>query len=251
MTEVTCDCIGCEIVKIKDLIRNTVWGANARGIVLGISGGIDSAVACSLCCKALSPERVLGVNMPVSSNDPRDHEDAEELCRNLGVELITVPLEEVRSALLAAPHITDTPVLRGNIAARLRMTTLYNIAAARGYLVCGTSNKTEYMIGYSTKWGDSAADIQPLLHLWKKDVFLLAKELGVPDSIISKTPSAGFWEGQSDEGELGMTYADLDAALIALEQNDGIPTTPNEEKALGFVKYSMHKRVPAANLLFT
>ena len=251
MTEVTCDCIGCEIVKIKDLIRQTVWGAHARGIVVGISGGIDSAVACSLCCKALGPERVLGVNMPVSSNDPADHDDAEELCRSMGVELITVPLEEVRSAFLAAPHITDTPILRGNIAARLRMTTLYNIAAARSLLVCGTSNKTEYMIGYSTKWGDSAADIQPLLHLWKKDVFLLAKELGVPDSIISKPPSAGFWEGQSDEGELGMTYAELDAALISLERSGGIPANPIEEKVLGSVKYSMHKRVPAANLLTT
>ena len=251
MTEVTCDCIGCEIVKIKDLIRQTVWGAHARGIVVGISGGIDSAVACSLCCKALSPERVLGVNMPVSSNNPQDHLDAEELCRGLGVELITVSLEEVRSAFLAAPHITNTPVLRGNIAARLRMTTLYNIAAARRYLVCGTSNKTEYMIGYSTKWGDSAADIQPLLHLWKKDVYLLAKELDVPESIIKKAPSAGFWEGQSDEGELGMSYADLDAALIELEKNGGVPSNPNEEKALGFIQCSRHKRTPAANRLFT
>jgi NAD+ synthase len=251
MTEITCECIGCEIVKTKDLIRQTVWGANARGVVIGISGGLDSAVACSLCCKALSPERVLGVNMPVSSNNPQDHEDAEELCRSLGVELITVPLEEVRSAFLAAPHITDTPVLRGNIAARLRMTTLYNIAAARGYLVCGTSNKTEYMIGYSTKWGDSAADIQPLLHLWKKDVYLFAKELGVPESIITKAPSAGFWEGQSDESELGMSYAELDAALIALEESGGVPKNSIEEKALGFIKCSEHKRAPAANRLFT
>ncbi len=251
MTEVTCECIGCEIVKIKDLIRQTVWGANARGVVIGISGGIDSAVACSLCCKALSPERVLGVNMPVSSNNPQDHLDAEELCRGLGVELITVPLEDIRAAFLVAPHITNTPVLRGNIAARLRMTTLYNIAAARRYLICGTSNKTEYLIGYSTKWGDSAADIQPLLHLWKKDVYLLAKELGVPESIVRKVPSAGFWEGQSDEGELGMSYADLDAALIELEKNGGVPGSPNEEKALGFIQCSKHKRAPAANRLFT
>jgi len=131
------------------------------------------------------------------------------------------------------------------------MTTLYNIAAARGFLVCGTSNKTEYMIGYSTKWGDSAADIQPLLHLWKKDVYLFAKELGVPESIITKTPSAGFWEGQSDESELGMSYAELDAALIALEKSGGVPKSSIEEKVLGFVKCSEHKRAPAANRLFT
>lgn len=250
MTEITCECIGCEIVKIKDLIRNTIWGANASGVVIGISGGIDSAVACSLCCKAVSPERVIGVNMPVASNDPEDHKDAEELCRNLGMELITVPLEEVRAALLAAPHITDSPVLRGNMAARLRMITLYNIAAARGYLVCGTSNKTEYMIGYSTKWGDFAADIQPLLHLWKKDVYLLAKELEIPESIIKKSPSAGFWEGQSDEGELGMSYTELDTALISLEQSGGIAKNDIEKKVLELVKCSGHKRVPAANRLF-
>jgi len=250
MTEVTIECIGCEVVKIKDLIRETVWRANARGVVIGISGGLDSAVACSLCCRALTPEKVLGVSMPVSSNNPADQRDAEELCRKLGVELITVPLESTRSAFLELPHITDTPILRGNIAARLRMTALYNIAAAKGYLVCGTSNKTEYMTGYSTKWGDSAADIQPILHLWKKDVYLLAEELGVTRAIMQKAPSAGFWEGQSDEGELGMSYADLDAALISLEKNQGVPQNGIEERVLGLVTKSTHKRSHAPNCLF-
>ena len=251
MTEVTSECIGCEIVKIKDLIRNTVWSARAKGIVVGISGGIDSAVVCALCCKALSAENVIGVSMPVSSNEPQDAEDAEELCKKFGVELITVPLESARTAFLSLPHITDTPLLRGNIAARLRMVTLYNIAAAKGYLVCGTSNKTEYMIGYSTKWGDSAADLQPLLHLWKKDVYLLAKELGVPKVIIEKTPSAGFWKGQSDEGELGISYAEIDTALINLEKSKGIPQNPIEDKILELVKKSAHKRDPALSYLFS
>jgi NAD+ synthase len=250
MTDITIECIGCEVVKIKDLIRRTVWSAGAQGVVIGISGGLDSAVACSLCCRALSPEKVLGVSMPVSSNDPADQRDAEELCRKLGVELITVPLESIRSAFLELPHITDTPVLRGNIAARLRMTTLYNIAAAKGYLVCGTSNKTEYMIGYSTKWGDSAADFQPILHLWKKDVYLLAEELEIPPAIIQKAPSAGFWQGQSDEGELGMKYADLDAALMNLEKNHGVPANETEERVLGLVTKSAHKRSPAPNCRF-
>jgi len=250
MTDITIECIGCEVVKIKDLIRRTVWSAGAQGVVIGISGGLDSAVACALCCRALSPEKVLGVSMPVSSNDPADQRDAEELCRKLGVELITVPLESIRSAFLELPHITDTPVLRGNIAARLRMTTLYNIAAGKGYLVCGTSNKTEYMTGYSTKWGDSAADLQPILHLWKKDVYLLAEELGIPPAIIQKAPSAGFWQGQSDEGELGMTYADLDAALMNLEKNQGVPANETEERVLGLVTKSAHKRSPAPNCLF-
>ncbi|MCQ2377441.1 MAG: NAD(+) synthase, partial [Methanocorpusculum sp.] len=164
-----CLCIGCEIVKIKDLIRNAVWESGTEGVVIGISGGIDSAVACALAVKAVGKERVTGVSMPAPAAGAGDADDAELLCSTLGVELLTIPLEQTLSAFLSAPHITNTPLSAGNAAARLRMVTLYNVAAARNRLVCGTSNKTEYLIGYSTKWGDGAADIQPLLHLYKKD----------------------------------------------------------------------------------
>ncbi|HJJ81333.1 MAG TPA: NAD+ synthase [Methanocorpusculum sp.] len=239
-----CECIGCEIVKIKDHMRGAVWNAHAAGFVVGISGGIDSAVACALAAKAVGPERVLGVSMPVSTNSQKDAEDAEELCKALGVELITVPLGDVLDAFLKKDEITNTPVLAGNIASRLRMTTLYNIAAACGYLVCGTSNKTEYMIGYSTKWGDGASDVQPLLHLYKKDVYALAEELGIPKAIIDKAPSAGFFEGQTDEADIGLTYAELDSALWNLELNDFEPQNEVEEKVLGLVIKSEHKRKP-------
>lgn len=243
----SCACIGCEIVKVKDLIRNAVWESGAAGIVLGISGGIDSAVACALAVKAVGAERVTGVFMPASDHGMADLEDAQTLCSQLGVELITVQLKDVLSAFLQIPAITDTPLLSGNIAARLRMITLYNIAAARKYLVCGTSNRTEYMIGYSTKWGDGAADIQPLLHLYKKDVYALADELGIPASIVKKAPSAGFFAGQTDEGELGMTYAEIDAALIALEHSSYAAQTENEQKILELIKKSTHKRLPPVN----
>ena len=239
-----CECIGCEIVKIKDHMRSAVWNARAAGFVVGISGGIDSAVACALAAKAVGPERVLGVSMPVSSNSPQDAADAKALCDALGVRLITVPLGDVQEAFLAKEHITGTPLLAGNIASRLRMTTLYNIAAANGYLVCGTSNKTEYLIGYSTKWGDGAADVQPLLHLYKKDVYALAEELGIPQEIIDKAPSAGFFEGQTDEAEIGLSYAELDSALWNLEMNEFVPQNAVEEKVLGLVLKSEHKRKP-------
>ena len=239
-----CECIGCEIVKIKDHMRSAVWNARAAGFVVGISGGIDSAVACALAAKAVGPERVLGVSMPVSSNSPQDAADAKVLCDALGVRLITVPLGDVQEAFLAKEHITGTPLLAGNIASRLRMTTLYNIAAANGYLVCGTSNKTEYLIGYSTKWGDGAADVQPLLHLYKKDVYALAEELGIPQEIIDKAPSAGFFEGQTDEAEIGLSYAELDSALWNLELNEFVPQNAVEEKVLALVLKSEHKRKP-------
>ena len=239
-----CECIGCEIVKIKDHMRSAVWNARAAGFVVGISGGIDSAVACALAAKAVGPERVLGVSMPVSSNSPQDAADAKALCDALGVRLITVPLGDVQEAFLAKEHITGTPVLAGNIASRLRMTTLYNIAAANGYLVCGTSNKTEYLIGYSTKWGDGAADVQPLLHLYKKDVYALAEELGIPQEIIDKAPSAGFFEGQTDEADIGLTYQELDSALWNLELNEFVPQNAVEEKVLALVLKSEHKRKP-------
>ena len=239
-----CECIGCEIVKIKDHMRSAVWNARAAGFVVGISGGIDSAVACALAAKAVGPERVLGVSMPVSSNSPQDAADAKALCDALGVRLITVPLGDVQEAFLAKEHITGTPLLAGNIASRLRMTALYNIAAANGYLVCGTSNKTEYLIGYSTKWGDGAADVQPLLHLYKKDVYALAEELGLPQEIIDKAPSAGFFEGQTDEADIGLTYQELDSALWNLELNEFVPQNAVEEKVLALVLKSEHKRKP-------
>jgi NAD+ synthase len=129
------------------------------------------------------------------------------------------------------------------------MATLYNIAAARDYLVCGTSNKTEYMIGYNTKWGDSAADIQPLLHLWKRDVYAIAEELDIPRSIIEKAPSASFWDGQNDENELGFSYQELDTALMSLEKHEFVPQNALEEQILTLVNKSSHKRVAARNLL--
>jgi len=245
--EETCGCIGCEIIKVKDLIRNAIWDSGAQGLVIGISGGIDSAVACALAVKAVGKERVLGVFMPTSEYGREDLRDAQMLCESLDVQLLIVSLDKILADFLQTPNITGTPLAAGNISARLRMIVLYNIAASHNYLVCGTSNKTEYLVGYSTKWGDSAADIQPLLHLYKKDVYAIAKELELSESIIQKSPSAGFFPGQTDEADLGMSYAELDDALFTLELNNYIPETKFEEKVLEMIKKSEHKRhLPAS-----
>ena len=242
-------CIGCEVVRIKDMLRDAVWRAGAHGFVIGVSGGIDSAVALALCAKAVAPQNVLGVFIPAKNTLQEDYADAKELCDKFGVELTVAPIGGALDALKEMPGYTDTPILSGNTASRLRMTVLYNIAGAKGCLVCGTSNKTEYMIGYATKWGDSAADVQPLLHLYKKDVYTLAKELEIPDCIIRKAPSAGFFAGQTDESEIGISYTDFDAALVALEKHGGEAQNAVEEKVLAMVEKSRHKRVPAPNLL--
>ncbi|MEN6611721.1 MAG: NAD(+) synthase, partial [Methanoregulaceae archaeon] len=117
-----------------------------------------------------------------------------------------------------------------------------------GRLVCGTSNKSEYMLGYCTKYGDNAADIQPIVHLLKREVYEVARELGIPEPILRKPPSAGLWEGQSDEGEIGIPYAEIDTALSALESQEWVAKTPLEEKVLALVKKSEHKRLPAPSL---
>ncbi|MDR0439055.1 MAG: NAD(+) synthase [Methanocalculaceae archaeon] len=244
-----CKDIWCNVNRIKDLIRQTLWVSGAKGVVVGISGGIDSAVATTIAVKALGPAHVLGVHMSTASSSSLDHADADELCDRLGIELLTIPLDGVVAAAFDDPHMTNSLVLRGNYVARLRMATLYNIAAARDYLVCGTSNKTEYMIGYNTKWGDSAADIQPLLHLWKKDVYAIAEIFDISRSIIEKAPSAGFWEGQSDEDELGFSYQEIDTVLMNLEKHEFTPQNALEEQIFTLVRKNTHKRVSAASLL--
>ncbi|HJJ90465.1 MAG TPA: NAD(+) synthase [Methanocorpusculum sp.] len=244
-----CNDIGCIITRMKDLIRQTIWTSGAQGVVVGISGGIDSAVAAAVAAKALGSEHVLGVHFPLASRCSLDLADIKELCDRFGIELLIIPLKNVLYTAFSNPYMTSNPMLCGNYTARLRMATLYNIAAARNRLVCGTSNKTEYLLGYYTKWGDSAADIQPLLHLWKKDVYKIAWDIGIPQSIIEKVPSAGFWNGQSDEEEIGFSYQELDAALVSLEEHAFVPQNTLEEQVLAVVNKNFHKRGSVASLL--
>jgi NAD+ synthase len=160
-----------------------------------------------------------------------------------------ISIEPMLAGFRQLPGVTESPYLLGNLMARIRMTVLYYHANRDNQLVCGTSNRSEYMLGYCTKFGDNAADIQPILHLYKSDVYVMARELGIPETIIKKTPSAGLWEGQSDEGEIGLSYDQIDTALRALEDRGWEPKNATEEKVLALVKKSGHKRMSAPNLL--
>ncbi|MDO8841978.1 NAD+ synthase [Methanocalculus sp.] len=240
--------IDCEKIRIENLIRDAVWSAGADGVVIGVSGGVDSAVALALATGAVSGERVTALFLPSVSTPHGDELDVQELCSRLGVLLTTIPIDGIIDAYRSIDGFENNPQTIGNLMARTRMALLYYHANRTGRLVTGTSNKTEYLIGYCTKWGDNAADIQPILHLYKKEIYLLAEALQIPRAIISKKPSAGLWPGQSDEDEIGITYPELDSALESLELNGWKADGHLEERVLSMVKKSTHKRVPALNL---
>jgi NAD+ synthase len=153
------------------------------------------------------------------------------------------------AAFREIPGFIESPYLLGNLMARIRMTVLYYHANRDHHLVCGTSNRSEYMLGYCTKFGDNAADLQPILHLYKSDVYIMARELGIPEPIITKAPSAGLWAGQSDEGEIGLSYDQIDTSLRALEDHGWQPENPTEVKVFSIMTKNGHKRLCAPNLL--
>jgi NAD+ synthase len=214
--------------------------AGCQLAVLGLSGGIDSAVAAALCKQALG-EAVLGVFMPCHSQ-PQDRVDARLVAEQLGIEMIEVSLDEAYDSLLRLlPAGTD--LARANLKPRLRMLTLYFLANSRNGLVVGTGNKAELIVGYFTKYGDGGADILPLGDLSKRQVRELATHLGVPGDIVDKPPSAGLWPGQTDEQELGLSYAEIDAATAVLTGTKGVEVDPVVlDRVAGLRARSEHKR---------
>ena len=241
--------LGCRMGQVEQMIRYAYWNSGCTGIVVGVSGGVDSAVAAAFCCRAVGPEKVLGLSLPTSVSNPQDVKDAQELCASLGMEHRVVSIDPMLAAFKTLPGFTESPYLFGNLMARIRMTVLYYHANRDHRLVCGTSNRSECMLGYCTKYGDNAADFQPIVHLYKTDVYEMAKEVKIPKAILEKTPSAGLWAGQSDEGEIGLSYAEIDAALKNLEANGWKAGTPSEEKVLSRAQANAHKRLAAPNLL--
>ncbi|MCU0632295.1 MAG: NAD+ synthase [Methanolinea sp.] len=237
------DC-GCALGRIEQLIRHAYWSSGSSGIVIGLSGGIDSAVAATMCCRAVGGERVLALILPSSVTLREDIHDAEEICRRLSMESRIISIDPMLGAYRAMPGYFESPYLLGNLMARTRMAVLYYHANRDRRLVCGTSNRTEYLLGYCTKYGDNAADIQPILHLYKTEIFALAETMDLPERVIKKPPSAGLWAGQSDEREIGLTYAEIDAALRTLSRTGWKSKNEVEEKVLGMVRASEHKRLP-------
>lgn len=208
--------------KLIEWIEKSVKDAGAKGVVLGISGGVDSAVVAAA-CKRVFPNDTLGIIMPCHSN-PQDEEDGLLLIDALGLKHKKVVLDDVFDSLMSAVNSTgDEPKLAiANIKPRLRMVTLYYHAALNNYLVAGTSNKSEITVGYFTKHGDSGSDIIPLAPFVKHEIWELARYFGVPDKIVNKAPSAGLWEDQTDEKEMGITYEELDNYILTGEAENRV-----------------------------
>jgi NAD+ synthase len=203
--------------KLSGWIKDKVAEAGYKGAVVGLSGGVDSAVVAALCVKAL-PQNTLGLIMPCHSN-AKDREHAEMAAKKFGVPTKTVVLDDIYDAYLKIlpdfkPDASLTQIAQANLKARLRMITLYYTANQLKYLVVGSGNRSELTVGYFTKHGDAGVDILPLGNLVKKEARELARFLKVPQEIIDKPPSAGLWEGQTDEGEMGFTYEALDTYIL-------------------------------------
>jgi NAD+ synthase len=246
-------------------LRGRLVRSGARGFVVGLSGGVDSAVVARLCQMA-APANVVGAVMPCHS-DPRDEADADLLANHFRIPRVRVDLgsiydrmtETLRQAVMTIPggHLPDSAhaaedikarVPLANVKPRLRMTVLYFLANTLNYLVAGTGNRSELAIGYFTKYGDGGVDLLPIGNLLKSEVRTIARELGVPEPIVDKPPSAGLWLGQTDEAEMGFTYAELEKHLTkgpdtvppalamqierlvrASEHKRSVPPTPGED----------------------
>ena len=230
--------------KIEEFVKRKVREANANGVVIGLSGGIDSTTTAFLCVRALGKERVLGVIMPEKGVTPEeDVEDAIEVCRILGIRYKIVEIGEIFNAFIRVLGKSDK-ISEGNLKARIRMCILYYFANSLNYLVAGTGNKTEIILGYFTKYGDGGVDFLPIGGLYKTEVRELAKFLGAPEKIISKPPSAGLWKGQKDEEELGMSYEEVDRILKAIERDEEIDTnTEPVKRVCEMIKKNQHKRM--------
>jgi len=213
---------------LVDWIRQQVTAASARGLVVGLSGGLDSAVVARLCQIAV-PSHTLAAILPCHS-DPRDERDAELVVQQFGLPVVRIDLapaydrliNDLKTMVLQLPRDqvpandsagAEARLPLANIKPRLRMSALYFIANSLNYLVVGTGNRSELMIGYFTKYGDGAVDLLPLGRLLKSEVRELAVDLEVPQPIIDKAPSAGLWDGQTDEEEMGFSYGDLERYL--------------------------------------
>ena len=220
-----------------DFIQSEITRSGFSRGVIGVSGGIDSAVSCFLAAEALGAENVLAIRMPYRSSSQSSLEDAQKVIDATGVQSMTVEITDMAEPFFKKFPDMD-PVRRGNVMARQRMIVLYDQSMAFNGLVVGTGNKTEILLGYTTLYGDSACALNPIGDLYKTQLRQLARNLGIPESIISKPPSADLWVGQTDEDELGYTYAEADRLLYLLVDQ---LHTPEECVEAGFAEGFVNK----------
>ncbi len=227
-----------DVSKRLQFIKDQVFRSGLKGVVVGISGGLDSAVTAALCVRSLGSDNVIGVWMPAYSLEVHAN-DSAKLAEATELHLVTIDLSATYDQMVAAIN-TSFPMsdkTKGNTKARLRMTTLYAIANQRSYLVAGTDNASEVYVGYSTKGGDALSDFNPVAGLTKTQIRILAEHLGIPQSIINKPPSADLWEGQTDEQEMGFSYEQLDRYIITGDTNQAA-----KERINYLHRISEHKR---------
>ncbi len=228
--------------KLISWIRDKVLAAGCKGVVVGMSGGLDSSVLAVLCQRAF-PQNMLGVLMPCHSSQ-EDGEHAQAVASQFSIPTKIVVLDTVFDTLLKAlpsdrVESSVSRLAKANLKVRLRMLTLYYFANQLKYMVAGSGNRSELSVGYFTKYGDGGVDILPLGNLGKGQVRELASFLGIPQQIIDKPPSAGLWQGQTDEGELGLSYEELDRYLVT-----GKASTEVRKKIESMIAASNHKRLP-------
>ncbi len=221
-------------------LRNKVKEAGVKGVMFGLSGGIDSALVAVL-VKAAVGNNHLALLLPCHSAK-QSLDDARLIVNKFKLKSKIIDLTPVYDQMLRILPKNNS-LAQANLKPRLRMMTLYYFANSLNYLVCGTGNKSECMVGYFTKYGDGGVDILPIADLLKNEVRQMAERLGVPDRIIEKPPSADLWSGQTDEGEMGLTYNELDCILSCLEKGKKCPVSRNKiNKVKKMIKTSEHKR---------
>ena len=205
---------------IVEFVQNKVSEANADGLVVGLSGGIDSTLAAFLACEAVGKENVFGIVMPSTTTPTEDKLHGTAIAQLLGINYKEIAIDSILNEFLSVTQLEEDKLSIGNLKARIRMSIIYFYANSKNYLVSGTGNKSEILIGYFTKHGDGACDIEPIGDLYKTDVYQLAKYLEIPQEIIDKPPRAGLWNNQTDEDEIGMTYELLDKILYRNLEKD-------------------------------
>ena len=228
---------------IIKFIQDKVSQTNAKGLVVGLSGGIDSTLTAYLATQAVGRQNVFGIVMPSTTTPTEDKIHGTDIAKTLGIDYKEIAIDNILNEfLLVTQYKTENEQLAiGNLKARIRMSIIYYFANSKNYLVSGTGNKSEILIGYFTKHGDGACDIEPIGDLYKTDVFKLAKDMGIPDEIINKPPRAGLWNNQTDEDEIGMTYENLDKILYQYQDKESSQIAKNLDISIDDVDMIINK----------
>ena len=214
--------MNCEKTKntIVEFIKSKVDESKTEGVIVGLSGGIDSTLTAYLACEAVGSENVFGIIMPSTTTPTEDKIHGIEVAQKLGISYKEIGIDSILNEYLSMTQLDDNELAIGNLKARIRMTIIYYYANAKNYLVSGTGNKSEILIGYFTKYGDGACDMEPIGDLYKTDVYKLGQYMEIQKEILEKPPRAGLWADQTDEEEIGMSYDLIDSILYLYTEKD-------------------------------